>query len=145
MAKVKIAVIPGDGIGKVEIIGIGFDPAVILEHEVRREEMRGAIQYAVKPVETALPRGRVFHISDAPAVNVAGLEIPCDVPLAGHQCSVAAGAQMFRDRGGVVPQKALIGRCPEVCTHVPDACVMRIDAGQQGRPRRTTARAVIHR
>ena len=69
----------------------------------------------------------MFDISDAPIVVVAGLEITGHMPFAGHQRLVAISPQMFGNGSAVVAQKPLIGGGAQICPHMPNARIVRIE------------------
>ena len=54
--------------------------------------MGGAVEDAIEAVEAALTRCRVLQVADSPGVHRPGDEVTGDMPLAGHEGAIAAGA-----------------------------------------------------
>ena len=103
--------------------------AVVFHHVVRREEIQRPVESAVEAIEAALSRCWMHQVPDPPAVDLAGDEIAADMPLAGHAGPVTRQTKHLRNRHAVVAQEALIGRRACIDPHMPDAGVVRVEAG----------------
>jgi hypothetical protein len=104
-----------------------------------------SIQNAVEAVEATLQRRRAVAVAGAPRVQARCPQVAAHMPFAGHECAVTRGLETLCNSGRVVTQEALVGRRPEVRSHVPDAGIVRIKARQQRGTCRAAARAVVHR
>jgi len=119
------------------VIGVVFggDKPVLPAQGGRVEEIAIPADGAIELLKTAL-QGPV-------GVVVVGAVAVRDVPFAAHIRAVAGGAQYFRDRHALAIQVAAVTRVIAVHHHVADARLVRIQAGQQRRPRGAAARGVV--
>ena len=128
----------GEVVGEVVVVGVAvdLDEVVVLDEAVRLVQVRERVEDAVEAVEAALARPRVLRPRGG-AVGVLG-----EVPLPHHQRRVPLVAQELGDawrRRSSAPSRSP-GKPGSTCATVPSAGEVRVQAGEQRRPRRRAHR-----
>lgn len=132
-----VGVVPG-AVGLVVGIVLGGDEGVVAGEGVGVEEGTGAVDGAVEAVEASLAWPVV-----AVGFAVFGFGDGGDVPFAGHVGAVAGRLESLGDGEALGVEIAAVGGEAVVTGHMTDACLMRVEAGEEGASRRAAAAGVV--
>ena len=135
-----------DGVGVVEIRGVGTDEGLAVHQRVRIPERTGTVQRAKEVVEPPLRRRWPTRFASAPGVGALSVVGVADMPLAGQEGSVARALENLGYGHATLVQVALVGlRGPgKRRGHPTNARLMRVETRQEGRARWAAARRVVH-